>query len=100
MEDIKLSDKKLAQALQEVGGKVDKYDAARSNGPATDLSEENADRPEQNSKEHREPSARPTKSTVGDGCTSEVDPDLPQRPHCQPPGKRSAQPRRQSACRR
>ena len=95
IEDIKLSNKKLAQALQEVGGKLGKYDALRSNGPATDLSEENADRTEQ-TKEHREPSATPT-TTIGDGCTSEVDPDLPQRPHRQPPGTRSTQPRRQSA---
>ena len=95
IEDIKLSNKKQAQALQEVGGKIDKYDAPRSNGPATDLSEENADRTEQ-TKEHREPSATPTK-TIGDGCSSEVDPDLPQRPHRQPPRTRSTQPRRQSA---
>ena len=97
IEAIKLSNKKLAQALQEVGGKVDKYASARSNGPATDLSEENASRTEPNTKEHREPSARPTRSTVGDRCTSEVDPDLPQRPHRQPPGTRSSQPRLQSA---
>ena len=97
VEDIKLSNKKLALALQEVGGKVDKYDAACSNGPETDLSEENADRTEQNTKEYLEPSSRPTRSTVGDRCTSEMDPDLPQRPHRQPPGTRSSQSRRQSA---
>ena len=98
IEDLKLSNKKLAQALQEIGGKVDKYASARSNGPATDLSEGNADRTEQNTKERRELSrARPTRSTVGDRCTSELDPDLPQRPHRQPPGKRNSQPRRQSA---
>ena len=39
IEDIKLSNKKLAQALQEVGVKVDKYASARGNEPATDLSE-------------------------------------------------------------
>ena len=97
IEDLKLSIKKQAQALQEVGGKVDKYASARSIGPATDLSEENADRTAQHTKEHRKPSARPTRSTVGDRCTSEVDPDPLQRPHRQPPGTRSSQPRRQSA---
>ena len=97
IEDLKLSNKKQAQALQEVGGKVDKYASARSNGPATDLSEENADRTEQHAKEHREPGARPTRSTVGDRCTSEVDPDPLQRPHGQPPGMRSSEPRLQSA---
>ena len=99
IEDLKLSNKKQAQVLQEVGGKVDKCASARSNGHATnDLSEENADRTKQHNKERRElSSAKPTRSTVGDRCTSEVDPDLSQRPHRQPPGKRRSQPRRQSA---
>ena len=49
-------------------------------------------------KERRELSiAKPTRSTVGNTCTSEMDPDLPQRPHRQPPGKRSSLLRRQSA---
>ena len=55
IEDLKLSNKKHAQAPQEVGGKVDKYASGRSNGPATDQSEENADRTEQHTTEHREP---------------------------------------------
>ena len=99
IEDLKLSNKKRAQALQEVGGKVDKYASARSNGPATDdLSKENVDRTKQHTKERRElSSANPTRSTVRDRCTSEEDPDLPQRPHRQPPGTRSLQPWRQSA---
>ena len=99
IEDLKLSNKKQAKALQEVGGKVDKYASARSNGHATnDLSEENADRTKQHSKERRElRSAKPTRSTVGDRCTPEVDPNLPPRPHRKLPGKRSLQPRRQSA---
>ena len=99
IEDLKLSYKKQAQALKEIGGKVDKYASARSNGHATnDLCEENADRTEQHTKERRELcGAKPTRSTVGDRCTSEVDPDLPQRPHRQPRGKRSLQRRHQSA---
>ena len=99
IEDLNLSNKKQAKALQEVGGKVDKYASARINGHATnDLSEENADRTTQHNKERRELSrAKPTRSTVRDRCTSEVDPDPLQRPHRQPPGKRSSQLRRQSA---
>ena len=58
---------------------------------------ENADRTEQHTKEHREPSARLTRSTVGDRRTSEVDPDPLQRPHRQPPGTQSSQHRLQSA---
>ena len=98
IEDLKLSNKKQAQALQEVGGKVDKYASARSNGHATDDLSENADRTKQRTKERRElSSAKPTKSTVGDRRTYEFNPDLPQRPHRQPPGKRSSQPGRHSA---
>ena len=92
IEDIKLSNKKLAQALQEVGRNVDKYASARKNGPATDLSEENAGRTEQHTKEHREPSARSTRSAVGDKCTSEVDPDPLQRPHRVPQGREAGNP--------
>ena len=66
---------------------------ARSNGHATDDLSENADR----TKERPElSSAKPT-STVGDRRTYEFNPDLPQRPHRQPLGKRSSQARRQSA---
>ena len=67
IEDLKLSNKKQAQVLQEVAGKFDKYDSARRNGAATDdLSEENADRTGQHTKERHElGSAKPTKSTVG-----------------------------------
>ena len=36
IEDLKLSNEKQAQALQEVGSKVGKYASARSNGHATD----------------------------------------------------------------
>ena len=98
IEDLKLSNKKQAQALQEVGGKVDKCASARSNGLATDLSEENADRTKQHNKERRElSSAKPTRSTVGERRASIVDPDLPQRPHRQSPGTRNSQPRLQSA---
>ena len=101
IEDLKLSNKKRAQALQEVGGKVDKYASARSNGPATDLREENADRTKQHTKERRElSSAKSTRSIVGDRRAYEVNPDLPQRPHRQPLGMRSSQPRRLSASRK
>ena len=99
IEDLKPSNKKQDQVLQEVGGKVDKYAFARSNGPETDdLSEENADRSEQHTKERRElRSARPTRSTVSERCTFEVDPHLLQRPRRQPAGKRSSQSRLQIA---
>ena len=98
MEDIKLPNKKLAQALKEVGGKVDKYASAFSNGHATSDLGEKADRTKQHNKERREQSsAKPTRCTVGDRCTSEKDSDPLQRPHRQPPGTRSSQPRLQSA---
>ena len=54
IEDLKLSNKKQAQALQEVGGKVDKYASERSNVRATNDLSENADRTKQHNKERRE----------------------------------------------
>ena len=101
IEDLKLSNKMQVEVLQEVGSKVDKYASARSHGRATDdLSEENVDRTEQYTKERRElSSAKPTRSTTGDRCTSELDPDLLQRPDRQPPGKRRSQRRLQRASR-
>ena len=68
IEDLKLSNKTLAQALQEVVGKIDRYASARINEPATDdMSEENAGRLEQHAKERRELSCKKsTTSNVGD----------------------------------
>ena len=61
IEDLKLSNKKQSQALEEVGGKgVDKYASARSIGHATNDLSENAD----NKERRKLSSAKPTRSTV------------------------------------
>ena len=98
IEDLNASNKKQAQALQEVV-KIYKYSYPHITGPATDnVIEENADRSEQRTKERCElNTAKTSRSNFGDRCTSEVDPDLLQQPHLQPLGKRSTLDRHQSA---